>query len=297
LNGGAPRPGEGRLVSLPDADVCVHEQGPADGPPVVLIHGFLTSAYTWREVAGPLARQHRVILLDLPGCGESPDPRASHWTAERGARLLADLCDALGLQAPAIVGSQMGGSLAAWFAAAYPDRLSRLVLIAAGALGEAQANLTVYRLLASPLTGRWLARHFPRRAFEERWQAAHGPGHADPVATGRYFAQLRSRGHVMAKMGLGIRLSYGESFDALAGPISGLAVPTLLIFGEADRLVPPATGRRFQELIPAARLVIIPGCGDFPQEEHPARVSSEILGFLTGTAVPASPPEGPGQRR
>jgi pimeloyl-ACP methyl ester carboxylesterase len=159
------------------------------------------------------------------------------------------------------------------------------VLIAAGALGEAETNLTLYRLLANPRTGPWLARHFPRRAFLKAWKASHGPEyHEDAAVSARNLEQLRFRGHSMARLGLGVRLSYGKSFDALAGPISGLDIPTLLIFGEADALVPAATGRRFQALMPDARLILLPSCGDFPQEENPARVATEILNFLSETA-------------
>lgn len=270
----------GRLITLPGAGVHVYEEGPVGGHPIVLLHGFGTSAFTWRHVYPALARENRVFLVDLPGSGRSPDPPAGAWSADRGADLLWQLFDTLELESPTVAGSQMGGSLAAWFAARYPDRVGRLVLLAAGVLGEAEANMTLYRLLASPRIGPWVARHLPRRAFTRRWQAAHGTGYQDTAATAGYFEQFRSRGHAMARVGMGIRLSYGESFDALAGPLSGLHIPTLLIFGEADALVPVATGHRFQSLMPHARLILLPSCGDFPQEEDPARVVTEILNFL-----------------
>jgi pimeloyl-ACP methyl ester carboxylesterase len=279
---GTTGPRGGRLIPLHDADLHVYDVGRPDGPALVLVHGFLTSAYTWRLVYPALARDHRVLLVDLPGSGHSPDLRdQSQWTADRCADLLVQLLDALGLATATVIGTQMGGSVAAWFAARNPDRAARLVVLAAGALGETSTNLRLYRLLAAPRIGPRLARFFPRARFEERWLAAHGPAHRlDPAATDYYFEQLRCRGHVMARFGLGVRLSYGESFDALARPLRGLAVPTLLLFGNADPLVPPMTGRRFQELLADARLVVLPDCGDFPQEEQPDRVVSEILGFL-----------------
>ncbi|ROO86423.1 pimeloyl-ACP methyl ester carboxylesterase [Actinocorallia herbida] len=283
----APDRARGRLLRLRDADVHVREEGPADGPPLVLLHGFLTSAHTWRNVSPALARDHRVILVDLPGSGESPAPRGRAWSADRSADLLADLLDALDLPEAVLVGSQMGGSLAAWFAARRPERVSRLVVMAAGVLGETAANLTLYRLLATPVAGRLLARVFPRGPFEERWRAAHGPGHQhDPEALAYYHAHLRRRGHSMAVFGLGMRMSYGPGFDALAEPLRGLPVPTLLVFGEADPLVPVTTGRRFATLLPHSRLLVLPGCGDFPQEERPAEVTDAVLRFLaedTGT--------------
>jgi len=273
--------GPGLTIALPGADVHVHETGRADGPPVVLLHGFLTSSYTWRHVYPALVHQHRVVLVDLPGCGSSPDPRSSRWSADQVADLLVALLDALGLTDVALVGSQMGGSLAAWTAARHPGRVSRLVVMAAGALGEDAANLGLYRALGAPVVGPVLARLFPRGPFAARWASAHGEQNPpEPAAVTRYHRQLRRRGAAMARFGLGVRLSYGESFDVLAGPLTGLPVPTLLVFGEDDRLVPPSTGRRFAELIPDARLVLLAGCGDFPQEEEPERVAAILAEFL-----------------
>ncbi|GAA2217200.1 alpha/beta hydrolase [Streptomyces nogalater] len=279
--------GAGRLLDLTDAQVCVYEAGRRDGPPLVFLHGFLTSAFTWRDIYREFTDEYRVILLDLPGSGASPAPRVTGWNAERCVRLVDELFDELHIDKAVLVGSQMGGSLAAWFAALRGERVDRLVLMAAGALGEAEANLTLYRLLAHRWLGAAVARIFPRRVFEQRWLAAHGPGYRPaPGVVDRYFRQLRRQGARMARVGLDLRLSYGESFDALAGPIGGLRVPTLLIFGQEDRLVPVSTGRRFASLLADATLVVLPGCGDFPQEEKPGEVRQAIAGFLGRTGPP-----------
>ncbi len=91
----------------------------------------------------------------------------------------------------------------------------------------------------------------------------------------------------MARVGLDVRRSFGDSFDALTEPIRGLDVPTLLIFGENDPLVSVSTGHRFAELIPGARLLVLPGCGDFPQEERPKDVGEAIHAFLGTDAATA----------
>ncbi|HEY6794520.1 MAG TPA: alpha/beta hydrolase [Kineosporiaceae bacterium] len=284
----AQLPATGRTISLADADLYAYEAGPASGDAVVLVHGFLTSSATWRHIYPELARRHRVVLLDLPGCGRSPAPRRRDWTASRAAALLVAAFDALGLEHPTLIGSQLGGSIASWVAAEHPDRIEALVVMAAGALGEAGSNLALYRALAAPVLGPLVARALPYRFFAARWAAAHGPGHPpDRQAVARYHEQLRERGAVMARFGLGVRRSYGESFDALAGPITRVSVPTLLIFGDADPLVPPSTGHRYAELVPHARLVLLPGCGDFPQEEAPREVLAALRGFLGGTGEPA----------
>ncbi|MET8079281.1 alpha/beta hydrolase [Streptomyces sp. NPDC005303] len=271
----------GRLVDLAAGQVRVYEKGRPDGPALVFLHGFLTSAFTWRNVYPAFTGGYRVILVDLPGSGDTPPPGDGRWDAAHWIRLVEELLEELGIGSAILVGSQMGGSLAAWFAALRPERVDRLVLMAAGALGESEANLTLYRLLAHRWLGAWIARLFPKGMFERRWLAAHGPGYRpEPGVLDRYFRQLRRQGAQMARVGLELRLSYGERFDALAGPISGLAIPTLLIFGAEDRLVPVSTGRRFASLLSDASLVELPDCGDFPQEEKPKEITEAISGFL-----------------
>lgn len=88
----------------------------------------------------------------------------------------------------------------------------------------------------------------------------------------------------MARFGLGVRTSYGDSFDALADDLSRFTAPTLLLFGAEDRVVPLSTGQRFADLLPNSRLHLLPGCGDFPQEESPAVVAAAITQFLDDTA-------------
>lgn len=282
MTAGIPTLGAGRIVRLRGANLRVYETGSAGGSPLVLLHGFLTSAITWRNIWPAFTERHRVILVDLPGCGGSPAPRTAAWTAPSAADMLVELFDSLGLAAATVVGSQMGGSLAAWLAARHPTRVSRLVVMAAGALGEGTANLGLYRTLATPVLGPLVARLFPYRLFAGKWAAAHGPGHdPDRALVRAYHRQFQARGAVMARFALGIRLSYGESFDALAGPLADLEVPTLLLFGTDDHIVPPSTGGRFAELIPDSRLVLLPGCGDFPQEEDSTAVTAAMTTFLT----------------
>lgn len=271
----------GRLMELGGTTLHVTESGPPGGRPVVLVHGFLTDSTTWRHVAPGLAERYRTVLVDLPACGGSPVPGRTDWTADSAADLLVGLLDALELRDPVLVGSQMGGSLTAWTAARHPGRLAGMVVMAAGALGEGAANLGLFRALGAPLLGPLLARAFPYGPFAARWAATHGPGFVpEPTAVAHYHRQLRRRGAPMARFGLGVRLSYGEDFDVLAGPLRGATLPTTLLFGAADRLVPPSTGRRFAELLPHARLVELPGCGDFPQEERPDEVRDAVRALI-----------------
>src|ERR1044071_2333112 len=122
-----------RDVEIDGAKVCYYELGSPNGDPVVLLHGYITSSYSWRDVWPELAKTCRVYIVDLPGYGNS-EPFKKPWTADSYADFLSKLFVALKLERPIVVGAQMGGSIAAWFAAKYPKHVGGLVLLAAGAM-------------------------------------------------------------------------------------------------------------------------------------------------------------------
>ncbi|MEM9490087.1 MAG: alpha/beta hydrolase, partial [Myxococcota bacterium] len=124
-----------------------------------------------------------------------------------------------------------------------------------------------------------LARSHCGRSDQRHLRRDHQLVH--PENFDHYFRQFRRTADAQTKIALGVRTSFGESFSELAPLLSSLKTPTLLLFGEADRIVPPATGERFHELLSNSRLIKIPGCGDFPQEEFPEVVADEICTFLT----------------
>ncbi|TXH08695.1 MAG: alpha/beta hydrolase [Spirochaetes bacterium] len=272
---------EARLVQLRDANLAIYEIGPRTKPPIVLLHGFMTSALTWHAIYPALRNHHRVILVDLPGSGRSRARGARSWTTCSAVAMLIELFDTIALDAPIVVGSQLGGSLAASLAANHPTRVSRLIVIAAGALGEARTNTRLYRTLTLPVLGPLVAWSFPYWIFVRKWAAGYGPDYwPDAVILAAYYEQFCERGAEMARFGLDIRYSYRDSFDEVAGRIAGLDVPTLLIYGTAGGGIPSTTGRRFAKLLPHSSLIFLPGCGAFPQEESPASVVAAILNFL-----------------
>jgi pimeloyl-ACP methyl ester carboxylesterase len=279
----SPFPGtNGRLLDLPACKVQVYEGGDPLGPSVVFLHGFLTSSYTWRQVVDHMPDTHRLVAVDLPGSGLSPEASAVQWDGNAICDLLDTVCDEMEIGSATFVGTQMGGSITALFSTRYPLRIERMAILAAGALGETSTNLTLYKLLAHPLVGSMLSRFFPKSLFVKRWKATHGPSHPPTEDELHYFLQhLRRRGQGMARLGLGIRLSYGDQFDKLVEPLRQVTVPTLLMFGDKDPLVPITTGHKFLEVLPNANLVTLVGCGDFPQEEMPGVVARELKSFLS----------------
>lgn len=256
--------------------------GPAGAPVLLFLHGYLTAARTWDAVCTRLEPRFRSIAIDLPGCGESPVPRRSAaWSLDVFTSICDQLLAVLGLDRVDLVGSQMGGSIAAWYAAHRPERVRRLAVMASGILGETAANLRLYRALASPWTGWLVKRILPQKQFLQRWSYAHGPDRGPNLVNFKYyFDQFRRTADAQTRIALGVRGSFGTSFSDAEPVLRGLAIPTLLIFGDADRIVPPSTGDRFHELLPMSELIKIPGCGDFPQEECPERVADELARFF-----------------
>ena len=248
------------------------------GPAVVLIHGFGSSIYTWKNVIPALAARHDVIALDLPGFGESGRPE--DLSLDAFPRAVIGLMDRLGIEQAALVGNSMGGATAAIVAATAPARASRLVLIdAAGFNLQPEARPAMVRLTtswAAPLLGllpgkRLVVEHSLREVF-----------HDDALVTAErvseYLAPAQRPGTFAAMRSLGASLDASRS--RVAETLGAIQAPTLVIWGDDDRWIPLADASRFVAGIHGARQVVVPACGHMPQEEKPAEVVRLLLEFL-----------------
>lgn len=267
-------------VEVEGLSVHYHVMGPEKGRPLVLLHGYISSAYSWRSVWRKLSGPFRLYIPDLPGYGASAAPQEA-WTVDSYARFLDRFFAAAGLERASVVGAQMGGSIAAGFAARHPGRVDKLVLMAAGGMGEERTNMWLYKLVSSPVVGAAIVRSFPRRMFARRLRAGYvRKDVADDEVVNTYFDAFKKTGHIQTRLGLQVRESYGRDFKRFGQLVKQIVSPTLLIWGENDPLVPLSTGRKFEEAITGAKLVTIANCGDFPHEEYPDEVSSYILNFI-----------------
>jgi 4,5:9,10-diseco-3-hydroxy-5,9,17-trioxoandrosta-1(10),2-diene-4-oate hydrolase len=248
------------------------------GSAVVLIHGFGSSIYTWKDVIPALAARHDVIALDLPGFGESDRP--ADLSLEDLPRAVIGLMDRLGIERAALVGNSMGGATAAIVAATVPQRVSRLVLLdAAGFNMEPEARPLVVRLTtswAAPVLGllpgkRLLVERSLRQVF-----------HDDALVTeervSEYLAPARRPGTFVAMRSLGA--SIGDRPSRVANALGDITAPTLVVWGGDDRWIPLAHADRFVAGIAGARKLVIPACGHMPQEEKPGEVARLVLEFL-----------------
>ena len=244
------------------------------GPPVVLLHGFASSVYTWKDVMPALAASHEVIAFDFPGFGDSSIPDPLDAGAYPG--LVVEVMDRLRIPRASLVGNSLGGAVAVAVAAEHPGRVDRLVLIdSAGFNFDAGERPLLLRLIAAPGAASLIERLPIRRRLTAAGlrQVFHDPALVTDERVDAYAAPMMRPG--AARAAAQVLSRRGAPF-----PVDRVRAPTLVIWGREDSWIPVAHASRFGAAIPGAQVEIIEACGHVPQEEKPAVVSGLIADFL-----------------
>ena len=255
------------------------------GPSIVLVHGFASSLYTWKDVLPALAPSHDVVALDLPGFGASDLPADLSFEGLPAAVL--GLMDRLDIRRAALVGNSMGGAVAAIVAAEHPQRASALVLIdAAGFNLEPSDRPAMMRLATSP-AARLLEPLPGKRFLVERalHEVFHDPRLVTDERLSEYLSGALRRGSFAARASL-LR-SLESRPGAVQESLPGIEAPTLVIWGREDTWIPLAHADLFVEAIPGARKVVLDDCGHVPQEEKPGEVGDLLGEFLAPSSSEA----------
>ncbi len=264
-----------------------------DGPPLVFLHGVLGSHRTWDHLAAEMARTHTVVAPDLFGCGASDRPDGADYSLGSHAGAVRDLLDELGLGPVTLVGHSLGGGIALDFTYLFPDRVRGLVLVSSGGLGR-----EVHGLLRAPT--------LPLAEYVLPLVAS-GPARRNGAALGRLLRAAGVRGStdvVEAWAGFeqlgdaASRRAFLATIRSVVGPegqrvsarelLPRLEVPTLVVWGGADRLIPVAHGREAAGLIPGARLVEFERAGHFPHLDEPDRFAALMHEFTAALRSPGS---------
>ncbi len=251
-----------RTVNVRGIETHLFEAGSPGAPPLLYLHGtFLGNL--WLEFHRALAQHFHLIAPDTPGFGLTQRP---DWMRDMSDYVLyfRDLLDTLGLERPIIVGHSLGGWMAVEVAVWYPERVSKLVLSNAAGIrvkGSLIANLFAMNpqeLLAA--------------CFDDFSAAA--PLIPSEMGFDYIIDQFRQRTTLAS-------LAWNPHYDPkLERRLERVQAPTLVIWGENDRLIPPVYGERYQQLIAGAKLVTLKGTGHMPMFEKPAEWSEAITKFL-----------------
>lgn len=263
-----------QMLTVAGANVRVRMEGPADAPPVILLHGFIYSLESFDAWAADLKRDHRVIRFDLLGHGLSgPDPQKRYSPQERAA-FIGDLMDALGIDRAIVGGNSLGG-LAAWrFAAASPDRVSALILVSPGAY----PNKGVAETPLSPPAPFAL---FLRNPTEAGVAFALQGVYADKTALSA--DDVRRTAVLMRRPGNGD--AFVESIEEFSLPdpeplLRSIAAPALILWGAEDQVIPVEQGAQMAAAISGAKLIVYPGVGHVAHEENAAQSIGDVRAFL-----------------
>lgn len=262
----------------------VYEAGATDAPPMFLIHGLADEADTWRHLVPPLSTQYRVIAPDLPGFGRSEKPDRP-YTVPFFQDVLLELLDTLEVQRAVLVGHSLGAVIAHALALSHRERVERLILIDGSLVARSQKIDLATMLFLIPGLGEWLYNRLRKdpqaayRSLEPYYSRLDDLPKAD-----REFLFQRVNERVWSD---GQRRAFLSAFRNLARWIPGqqrnlpsrlatLDVPTLVLWGEADRMMPVENGHALVELQSAARLVVVPGAGHNVHQEDPGAVLEAI---------------------
>src|SRR5215218_4391679 len=257
------------------------------GPPLVFVHGLAGCWQNWLENIPHFARTHRVIAVDLPGFGASPLPREPISIAGY-ARFLEGVCDALSIDAAAVVGNSMGGHIASELAIVSPQRVERLMLVSAAGISaelvQRDAVLTGGRVLAAIMT-RAAARNaeMARRPGTRRIALSFVARHPDRLSAPLAHELMQGSGKPGFLPALEAVLTH-----RISERLPEIACPTFVLWGADDHVIPVRDAKRFGKLIPDVRVEVWPDTGHVAMLERPERFNALLETFLSEQPSPAS---------
>lgn len=279
---------DSRFLDVDGITVHYKEMGTGDTV-FLLLHGFGANLFTWHLVMEPLAEYGRVIAFDRPAFGltERPLRPTGGWdgnnpyTPESQLILVAGLLDALGVEKAILVGNSAGGTIAMNFALEYPERVQALILADPAVFAGGGAPSFIKPLLALPqfrLLGPLVARSFLGNADSLLDLAWHDPSSVTPETIAGYSKPTQVENWDIALW----EFTLASSESTLTERLAEITLPTLVITGDDDRIVPTEDSIRLAGELPNAELVVISGCGHVPHEEKPAEFMAAVDEFLLG---------------
>ena len=259
--------------------VHLRDEGPRDDPsPLVLLHGTSASLHTWDGWAAALGPRRRVIRFDLPGFGlTGPFPDAD-YRPERYLRFMRALLDRLGVARCVLAGNSFGGQVAWMTALDQPQRVEKLILVDAAGYPFRSASVPLgFRLARVPVLNRLMSVVLPRALVAASVRNVYGdPAKVTPALVDRYFEITLREGNRDALVRRFAQFPSGPE----AARIAELRLPTLILWGGRDRLIPPADAERFHRDIAGSTVALFPALGHVPHEEDPSGTAAAVSAFL-----------------
>jgi pimeloyl-ACP methyl ester carboxylesterase len=274
----------GSRVGRPSTGIRLHAESRGQGSPIVFMHGFGANTHSWRHIAPALSRNYRAITVNLKGFGASPKPKDRAYSIRDQAALVRQFLIGEGLRRAILVGHSLGGAVALATALDLADDrdevLSGLVLI--DSIAFPQPLPPFIKILRLPLVGKLSVHLTPCKqqvrsvlgmCYYRREQITDGQvvGYAQAIKTkgGRY-ALVQTARQIIP-----------PDFRSIIERYPSIRIPTLLIWGRHDRIVPLHLGYRLHDTIRGSEFVVVDDCGHIPQEEKPQETLSAVERFVS----------------
>ena len=267
------------FLNVAGMKVHMRDEGPRDDPsPIVLLHGSAASLHTWDGWAEALKSSRRVIRFDLPGFGLTGPSPDGNYSIDNAMRLLIAMLDHLGIKRAVLGGNSLGGVIAWRTALEYPARVERLILVDSGGYPAASSSTPLGFYLAKLPTIDWMVRNtLPRTLVAQGLRHAYADQtKVTPELIDQYRDLLRREGN----RGAFIDRARQRRPATLSHRIAQLRLPTLIIWGGHDRMIPFEAAERFHHDIAGSKLVVFDDLGHVPQEEDSARTVVPVKQFL-----------------
>ena len=268
-----------QFVEIAGMQVHLRDEGPReDSTPIVLLHGTSSSLHTWDGWVNALKDEHRVIRFDMPAFGLTGPSPDNNYTIENYSRIVVAVLDNLQIDHCVLAGNSLGGYVAWATAVLHPGRVERLILIdASGYPYQAQSVPIGFKIARIPVLNRLMEEVLPRGIVESSVKNVYGnPSLVTPELIDRYFDLTTRAGNRQALVERFRQTQPGS----LAKFVPELKLPTLILWGGRDRLIPPDIGDRFHKEIVGSKLVRFNELGHVPQEEDPTRTVTALKEFL-----------------
>ena len=264
-------------MDIPGFHIVYLEGGPADAPPLLLLHGVGADKDNWTRVGGALTQRYRVYAVDLPGFGESGKTPGEHYRIEDQVRYVAEIAKVLKLDRFDLGGNSMGGWISAAYAIAHPEQVRSLWLLdPGGVVSSADSEMITMIKAGQPVP-------LFARTSEDFGRLLRFVMSKPPFVPAPVMAVLASRQAKNYDLNLSIFKQLREDSPALDAQLaalpSPLATPTLIVWGDQDRVLHYSGAEVLQRLLPNARVSIMPGIGHLPMLEAPGAAARAYLAF------------------
>jgi len=274
-----------QFIEMADGQtVHVRDEGPRDAPVIILLHGSNADLHTWQEWADRLKADYRVVRFDQIGHGLTGPAVSGTYALEDFGRTIDQVAEKLEIDRFVLAGNSMGGAIAMAYAIDHPERLTGLALVDAGGADiqqEGKGNLA-FTIARIPVLGSLMSQLLPRSLVERSLsQSVYNQDVVKAETVDRYWelARYPGNGEATLKRFSTPRKSFAES------DIRAMRVPTLVMWGEEDALIPVEAASWYADRLPDATRVTYPLIGHIPMEEAPERSVADLRIFLEGLAV------------